>query len=139
MSFRIPYRRYPAPDGYYHAASIPVGISLPDKGSRRSKRFDAIIDSGAAGCLFHAAIGRTLGLNIESGRLEYTQGVAGQSKVYLFDVALHVVGSTILTRAGFSDELPIAELLGMRGFFESFKITFDPAALEVELERFYQA
>src|ERR1700722_5878135 len=36
---------------------------------------------------------------------------------------------------GFSDELPLAGLLRMVGFFEHFKITFDPTALCVELER----
>jgi hypothetical protein len=139
VNHRLPYKKYPAPGGFYYAASIPAFIAVPGKNSPRSKRFDAIIDSGAASCLFHAAIGRALGLDIENGDLEYTQGVAGQSKVYLFDIALNVVGETILTRAGFSDELPIAGLLGMRGFFENFRITFDPASLHVELERFHHA
>jgi hypothetical protein len=83
VSLKTPYKKYPARGGFYYAAAIPVDISLPAKGSVRSKRFDAIIDSGAAGCLFHAAIGRAIGLDIENGQLEYTQGVAGQSKVYL--------------------------------------------------------
>lgn len=139
MNLKIPYKKYPAPGGFYYTAAIPVDISRPAKGSLRSKRFDAIIDSGAAGCLFHAAIGRAIGLGIESGQLEYTQGVAGKSKVYVFEIALHAAGATILTLAGFSDDLPIAGLLGMRGFFESFRITFDPASLQVELERFHRA
>jgi hypothetical protein len=45
----------------------------------------------------------------------------------------------VLARAGFSDSLPIAGLLGMAGFFENFNITFDPIALCVELERLYRA
>jgi hypothetical protein len=31
-------------------------------------------------------------------------------------------------RAGFVDNLPVAGLLGRRGFFENFIITFDPSA-----------
>jgi hypothetical protein len=142
VSFIIPYKKYPAPGGFYYAASIPVDISLPAKPSlsvTRSKRFDAIIDSGASACLFHASIGRAIGLEIEQGQVEYTQGVSGQSRIYLWDIFLHAPGGIIATRAGFSDDLPIAGLLGMRGFFENFKITFDPASLEVELDRFYQA
>jgi hypothetical protein len=43
------------------------------------------------------------------------------------------------TRAGFSDNLPIAGLLGMFGFFEHFIVTFKPTELRVELERVYHA
>lgn len=73
VSLRIRYKKYPAPGGFYYAASIPVDLSLPAKGYSRSKRFDAIIDSGAASCLFHASLGRALGLDIEAGEPEYTQ------------------------------------------------------------------
>lgn len=43
--------------------------------------------------------------------------------------------------AGFTDKLPVAGLLGMSGFFEHFKITFDPSAIPpgFELERIYKA
>lgn len=70
MSLKIPYRKYPAPNapsGFCYAASVPVNIGLPAKNAPRSKRFDAIIDSGASACLFHASIGRAIGLDIEKG------------------------------------------------------------------------
>ena len=138
MSLKFPYKKYPAPHaqgGFFYAASIPMNISLPTKNSPRSKRFEAIIDSGASGCLFHAAIGRAIGLEIENGEPSQTLGVAGPANLFLHDVAIHVPGGPITTRAGFSDDLPIAGLLGMSGFFENFKIVFDPTALRVELER----
>jgi hypothetical protein len=37
--------------------------------------------------------------------------------------------------AGFKENLPIAGVLGMQGFFEFFRITFDPEAKTCELER----
>jgi len=142
VSLKLPYRKYPNPDapgGFYYAAALPVNIGLPVKNSPRSKRFEAIIDSGASSCVFHADVGRSIGLDIEKGLVALTQGIAGPSKIYLHDVSLFVPGGLVSTRAGFSDDLPIAGLLGMIGFFEHFRVTFDPAALRVELERLHQA
>jgi hypothetical protein len=43
--------------------------------------------------------------------------------------------------AGFTDQLPVAGLLGRVGFFEYFKITFDPSTNPpgFDLERIYRA
>jgi hypothetical protein len=63
----------------------------------------------------------------------------GATDLYLHDISLYAPGGIVSIRAGFSDILPIAGLLGMSGFFEFFKMTFDPTALRVELERIYRA
>jgi hypothetical protein len=141
VSLRIPYKKYPAtdaPGGFFHAASVPVSIALPAKNSPRSKRFDGIIDSGASFCLFHGSIGRAIGLEIEQGKKASTMGVSGGMDLYLHEVAIYIPGGAITTTAGFSDELSLAGLLGMTGFFEHFKITFEPTALQVELERLFR-
>jgi len=120
VSLKVPYKKYPttyAERGYYYSASIPGSIALPAKSSPRSKRFDAIIDSGASSCIFHAGIGRAIGLDIENGRLTETLGVTGATRIYLHDISLYAPGGIIVTRAGFSDDLPIAGLLGMAGLF----------------------
>ncbi len=57
----------------------------------------------------------------------------------MHDISLYIPGGIVTTKAGFSDNLPILGLLGMTGFFEHFRITFDPAALRCELERIYKA
>lgn len=142
MSLKLPYKKYPdgqARAGFFYAATVPVNIALPAKNSPRSKRFEAIIDSGASQCIFHAGIGRAVGLEIEKGEMVFTNGINGQARLYLHDISLYAPGGIIFTRAGFSDELPIAGLLGIEGFFQNFKITFDPTALRVELERLCQA
>jgi hypothetical protein len=105
----------------------------------RSKRFEAIIDSGSSGCIFHASIGRAIGLDIEKGEVLRTLGIAGSAREFLHDISLSVAGEIIATRAGFSDDLPIAGILGMKGFFEHFRIVFDPIAHGVELERIFRA
>jgi len=66
-------------------------------------------------------------------------GVAGPANLFVHEIAIYIPGGPITTQAGFSDSLPIAGLLGMLGFFEHFKVVFDPTALRVELERLYRA
>jgi Aspartyl protease len=120
VSLKLPYKKYPTTltkCGYFYSASIPVNIALPAKNSPRSKRFDAIIDSGASTCLFHASIGEAIGLDIEKGDLTQTMGIAGGLQIYVHDISLYAPEGIIMTRAGFSRDLPLAGLLGMDGFF----------------------
>ena len=70
----------------------------------------------------------SIGLNIQAGEEDETTGVSGQrTKIYLHNVSLYIQGQIIKIRAGFTGELPLAGLLGRIGFFEHFKITFDPS------------
>jgi hypothetical protein len=95
---------------------------------------------GHPGVFFTArAIGRAIGLEIEKGEPTQTLGVAGAADLFLHDISIFIPGGPVMARAGFSDNLPIAGLLGMFGFFEHFKIVFDPTAFHVELERLYSA
>lgn len=140
MSLKIPYRK--APDGkggFAYYSALPVNIALPEKNAPRSKRFEAIIDSGASRCIFHADIGTAIGLDTLKGAVETTLGVAGPTNTYLHDICLYVPGGVIAVRAGFSADLPVAGLLGMQGFFDAFRITFDPTLLHCELDRVYNA
>jgi hypothetical protein len=60
--------------------------------------------------------------------------------MYLHKVSLYVPGHIIKIRAGFTDELRVAGLPGQMGFFEHFKVTFDPSNNPpgFELERIYR-
>jgi hypothetical protein len=142
VSLKLPYKKYPDPQsrgGFFYAATVPVNIALPEHNSPRSKRFEAIIDSGASQCIFHSNIGRAIGLQVEKGEVVSTNSIQGPTKIYLHDISLYAPGGVLSIRAGFLDDLPIAGLLGMSGFFEYFKILFDPTSLRVELERLYRA
>jgi hypothetical protein len=141
-TLKLPYKKYPAKDaprGYFYAASLPVNIALPTKNSPRSKRFDAIIDSGASACIFHADIGAAIGLDIKKGKLRLSQGISGPAPQYLHEITLYIPGGPVATIGAFSENLPVAGLLGMEGFFDHFRVLFDPANLRVELERLYHA
>jgi hypothetical protein len=137
---KLPYKTGPLPGGGVSAtAMLNVNISLPAKNAPRTKRFEAVIDSGATRCIFHSDIGKFIGLEIEKGTVEETLGVNGVSRTYIHDIALFLPGGAVNIRAGFSDELPIAGLLGMNGFFDHFKVTFYPIAQRCDLERIFRA
>jgi hypothetical protein len=136
VSPRIAYKKFPLRGGgVSYSAMLNVNIALPVENAPRTKRFEAVIDSGASRCIFHASIGRFIGLNIQSGTVEETLGISGVSRTYLHDIALYAPGGIIRIVAGFSDDLPIAGLLGMNGFFDHFKVTFDPTSRRCEIER----
>jgi hypothetical protein len=140
VTINSPYKKYPdSRGGFHYIAVLPVYIARSEKNAPRSKRFEAIIDSGASNCLFPAGIGRAIGIEIEKGEPLETLGISGPDRVYMHDISLHVPGGTLRVRAGFSEALPVAGLLGMSGFFDRFKITFDPISSACTLERLFTA
>ena len=140
MSLKLPYKKFPLHGGgFSYSATLNVNIALPAKNAPRTKRFEAVIDSGASRCLFHGSIGRFIGLDIEKGPVEDTLGIAGSSKTHLHEISLYLPGGIVNVTAGFSDDLPIAGLLGMNGFFDHFKVVFDPTAQRCEIERMFLA
>src|SRR5262249_43357905 len=107
---------------------MPVlGVSII-YGHAESKRIEAVVDSGSDFCLFHASIGTALGMNLESGAARPLRGVVGgvEDKVYYHQVKIRVLGSIVSTVAGFSSRLAVAAILGRIGFFDNFKVTFNP-------------
>jgi hypothetical protein len=137
---KIPYRVFPDKSGtYLYSARLNVSIALPHKGAPRTKRFETLVDSGATRCMFDAGIGRFLGLNIQSGELEMTQGIGGLLNAYIHEIALYVPGGSVNVRAAFVEDLPVSGLLGMSGFFDNFTVKFDQSNLIFEIERIYRA
>jgi hypothetical protein len=122
-------------------AALRVRLSNTAKHSPPSRPFEALIDSGASRCLFHAQIGRSLGYDIERGVEELTMGVSGKTtRLYLHKVSIHALDGIIPIVAGFCDDLPLAGLLGRRGFLDHFKFTFDHSSNppQFELTRIYR-
>lgn len=104
----------------------------------RSRRIEAIVDSGSQQCLFHAGIGEALGMNVDDGVEGPLGGVIGGAtgKVYYHKIRLLVAGESIEIMAGFSHQLSVPGLLGQIGFFDNFIVTFDwtphPPCLDVQ-------
>ena len=93
----------------------------------RHKDVISLVDSGADVCLFHSDIGRMLGIEIEAAPELAFQGVSGKKEVaYLHRVDLVVRGlSSITLDVVFTDSMAVGTgLLGQRGFFEQFQISF---------------
>ena len=127
-ALKFSYKNYPAPKGESDlCAVLLVQISNPAKHSPPSKRFEALIDSGASRCIFHADIGKAVGFDVRKGEAEETFGISGQSStLYLHKISLYVADQMVTIRGGFSYEIPLAAVLGRIGLFDNFKITFDP-------------
>jgi len=100
-----------------------------------------MVDSGSSDCIFHQSLAAPIGIKIESGRKEMRTGIGGTQEVWIHPIQLYVgVADLIEIDAAFSKNLPVAGLLGRIGFFEHFKITFDPSGNPpgLELERVYK-
>ena len=135
LSQIVPYKIYPLkhPSVALPGAKetwVPILNVAIIVGHATSKRFEAVVDSGSPVCLFHAQIGKQLGLKIESGKHDVLGGVVGGSKgdVYYHEIKLKVMADIIMITGGFSEQLSVAAILGRHGFFENFIVTFDPCA-----------
>jgi hypothetical protein len=88
----------------------------------------ALIDSGADTCLFHASIGRVLGIDVRSGKEESVKSLSSQPMpIYIHTVQLILRGEPAIDiEVGFieSDFLADGGLLGQQGFFDEFDIRF---------------
>ena len=143
MRQKIPYKIYPdrfgTPDAHLYSAMLNVQIALTSANAPRTRRFEAVIDSGATRTLFHADLLSHLGVDLAAGEVEITQGIGGRERTYLHEIALYIPGGPVKIKAAFKEGLPVAGLLGMQGFFEFFKVSFDPEVRACEIERLYRA
>lgn len=96
-------------------------------GNVQTHRIEALADSGADRCLFHASIGEALGIEVQKGIEVPFGGVIGGStgRIYYHEIRLLAVGEWVEITAGFSYELSYLGLLGRNGFFDNFIVTFD--------------
>ena len=86
-----------------------------------------LIDSGASETLLRSQIGEELGIDIESGERVEFQGVGGITFGYRHKVLLRLVDEKKEheIKCAFTPLPGIPALLGERGFFENYKVTFE--------------
>lgn len=124
MRFR--YKKIPSdidPSGY--STQPYVQVSVRHKGKALNLR--ALIDSGAADCIFHRSVGVALGIDIESGETKTYTGIANQSVLgYVHPISLQVQGISewVPIAAAFIDA-DLVSLLGQSGFFDNYQIVFE--------------
>ena len=61
-----------------------LSVRLSHKHGSPTKRFDALVDSGADECIFHADIGRAMGLNVEKGPKSSVRGIVPGQKIDIY-------------------------------------------------------
>ena len=107
-----------------------LGVRLSVGHGKQTPTFEVLIDSGADACIFNASICQHLEIKLKDGIYGALGGIAGgiQVDAWYHDVNLWVAADRYKIRVAFCEKLPIAGLLGRRGFFEHHQITFDPSS-----------
>ncbi|MDP2860868.1 MAG: hypothetical protein Q8N98_04110 [bacterium] len=112
---------------------IPVLIGYGEK----QIGYEALLDSGADFCIFHAEIGEYLGIPVLDGKKEFFGGVtSGNAVAFVHKVNLTIGGNSYPEISiGFSfDIAPHGYgILGQEGFFNFFRVGFDLEKEEIEL------
>lgn len=121
------------PSGYTWFPYLQVCL----RSGNKSRVVHALVDSGAVDCIFPESTGRLLGIDVPSGTSKTYYGIARQPvNGYLHSVDLRVTGldQWITILAGFVDA-DIDPLLGQRGFFEKYQISFERWRYQFEINK----
>jgi hypothetical protein len=111
---------------------IPIGLINKE----RSLGFAALIDSGADFCIFPMGLAESLGVTIDKSKAEGFAGISGEpSRAYFSDLTIEIGGWRYKTLVSFSSDISPRGygILGQKGFFDFFKVTFDLEKEEIEL------
>lgn len=113
---------------------IPVTLRRGES----SVRAEALVDSGAASCIFNAQFATALGIvDIEAGAQVQFQGISGGPlNGFVHTVTLEIGGNRFHdVDIAFSREMPdnAVNILGQEGFFELFPVKFTLRKQEIEL------
>jgi hypothetical protein len=124
----FPYKKVPLPDGNFDWLPIvPVQLS---RSTFLTTQFEAIADTGAFDCLFHADIAEAVGIkDITTGIVKPSGGIVKGLPIFIYghEVRLVIGSDNFKIQAFFSTELSVSALLGRNGFFDKYIVTFDPS------------
>lgn len=103
---------------------------------KRAVRVEGIVDSGSHFCLFHSQVGELLGLEVGKGTRDTVLGAlrSPRSEVFYHHIDMEVAGERLRILAGFSSDALQPCLLGRDGFFDHFRVTFNPSLSPPGLE-----
>lgn len=133
---KFPYVKLPSRNPRRPWIARPIIPIILKNAGMVSDPIGALVDSGADQCLFHADIGRSLGLKLEDGVPHKFSGIeGGVVTTYLHKITIQIVGTSrsIEVIAGFSESTGIAAILGQEGFFDAYKITFQRSKDRIEI------
>ncbi|MBE2219679.1 MAG: retroviral-like aspartic protease [Ignavibacteria bacterium] len=126
MSF--PYSKIKTNDKNHPYSELPL-INVTISFGGRSITSRALIDSGADINLINAQFAKPLGFDYKTGVRTSLKGIVNQSiDVYKHVLELEIPRLTVKKVSmefGFIDSSTVGILLGQKGFFDNFKITFE--------------
>ena len=123
----VELRRTPSPAFPEATTTLQPQIPIIVRNDVKKFQIFALVDSGAACCIFPQNLGLGLGIDVEKGPTQRIGGLGGKVIVAHFHHVTLELGKYVWRAyVGFSpDELGTSSLLGLKGFFSQFKITFD--------------
>src|SRR5947208_11940848 len=76
-----------------------------------------LLDSGADESLFHASIGRSLGIDVESGTYMKFDGIVGSIEAYMHPIEIQIQDfpERVTIQAGFTESDGVHAILGQAG------------------------
>ena len=123
---------------------LPDGISLPVlpiklRRQQGAQTIDqrALVDTGSDNCIFHGDIGRMIGIDdIGTGDPTRIWAIKGGPPMvgYIHNIQINIGGYWFDAPALFSDESTKDPILGRKGFFDRFVVTFNYPKRIVELK-----
>ncbi len=103
-------------------------ITIEVFGKKDSKKFDALLDSGADCSLFNKEVAEVLNIDLSNSKAVKFTGISGQINGYRLEkVKIRVDGTTktVEIPISFVDSPTVSLLLGQEGFFDKHRIKFE--------------
>ena len=95
-------------------------------------KFNPYIDSGADLTMIPLSLGRLLGLQIKRNQIKQIGGISGSVAVSYHVMPLKIESYIINTQIAWAHIEDVPPLLGRKGVFDNFNITFKQKQREVE-------
>lgn len=121
------YTSFYPPDKSLKFIKKPI-VSIEVFGPKDSKKFDALLDSGADSSLFNIQVAEILGISLSNAKPAKFTGISGHINGYRLDkikVKLENMTKTIEIPVCFIDSPTVTLLLGQEGFFDNHRIKFE--------------
>ena len=115
-----------------HEPIIPLEIKSVDG---QWIEFHGYLDSGAAYSVFHADHAEVLGIDTYKGKeINLTVGDGSKISTFIHKLPVRFAGQEFIAEISFSSSLGIGtNILGMKSFFDNFKICFNNRKKQVEI------
>ncbi len=95
-----------------------------------------ILDSGADYCTFPEIIGLKAGIEVKKGKVSRTECAHGElSDSYVCPIKLNIFGEYITVDAVFVKDGKEPALIGRKGIFDKFRITFEESKKQYRMKR----